>query len=95
VLAPDDAFIPPDMEAPRRGAVPVRFFGTYNFCWIESQRSLARYSAAADDERASKSRLQVLFGPRLARSCMRSTCTHLHHPAALYGSHTLGMVSGV
>ena len=67
VLSADDAFIPADMEAPRRGAVPVRFFGTYNFCWIESQRSLSRYSRAADDERASKSRMQVLCAP--SRAC--------------------------
>ena len=59
VLALEDPFIPPDMDAPRRGAVPVRFFGTYNFCWIESQRSLARYAGEPGDERAAKSKLPV------------------------------------
>lgn len=40
MLLIDDPWIPLDMEIPRRGAVPIRFFGTYNFTWIESQRNL-------------------------------------------------------
>jgi hypothetical protein len=59
VLAADDPWIPAEMEVPRRGAVPVRFFGTYNFCWIESQRSLAPFRGPGDEERASKSKLPV------------------------------------
>ena len=40
MLAEGDPYIPAGSEAPRRGAVPVRFFGTYDFSWIESQRML-------------------------------------------------------
>lgn len=40
MLEEDDPYIPAGSEAPRRGAVPVRFFGTYDFAWIESQRVL-------------------------------------------------------
>eukprot|EP00884_Botryococcus_braunii_P017990 jgi/Botrbrau1/4875/Bobra.0032s0031.1 len=52
ILAENDPFIPPGSEPPRIGAVPVRFFGTYEFAWIESQRALAPF---ADDDRVSKS----------------------------------------
>jgi hypothetical protein len=44
VLAEGDPYIPAGSEAPRRGAVPVRFFGTYDFSWIESQRMLQPFS---------------------------------------------------
>lgn len=68
VLSLGDPWIPADMEAPRRGAVPVRFFGTYNFAWIESQRSLNPCSDPLADERASKSQLKVRATPLLAAS---------------------------
>ena len=81
VLALDDAFIPADMDAPRRGAVPVRFFGTYNFCWIESQRSLAAYAGEPGDERAAKSKLPV-------RACLLlSPCVHGLWLYTLHGVH--------
>lgn len=52
VLALGDPFIPRHEEPPRRGAVPVRFFGTYDFAWIESQRALAPLAGRADDPAA-------------------------------------------
>ena len=59
VLAVDDPWIPPDMEIPRRGAVPVRFFGTYNFTWIESQRNLMPYDLGCQEDMASKGTQKV------------------------------------
>ena len=59
VLAVDDPWIPPDMEIPRRGAVPVRFFGTYNFTWIESQRNLMPYDIGCQEDLASKGTQKV------------------------------------
>ena len=35
-----DTYIPEGEEPPRLGAVPVRFFGTYAFSWIESKRAI-------------------------------------------------------
>ena len=35
-----DPYIPEGEEPPRLGAVPVRFFGTYAFSWIESKRAI-------------------------------------------------------
>lgn len=35
-----------DADPPRIGAVPVRFFGTYDFAWIESQRSLTPFECS-------------------------------------------------
>lgn len=53
VLSEKDPLIPTDQ--PRRGAVPVRFFGTYEFAWIESQRAISTFDKAYD-ERTSKSK---------------------------------------
>ena len=36
----------------------MRFFGTYEFSWIESQRALAAFSEP-DDERRAKSSAEV------------------------------------
>ena len=52
VLDDNDAYIPPGAEPPRRGAVPVRFFGTYEFSFIQSQRALAPFDDPSDDRRA-------------------------------------------
>ena len=55
VLDLSDSYIPEGEEPPRLGAVPVRFFGTYAFSWIESKRAIEPF----DDERmehASSSR---------------------------------------
>lgn len=38
-----DPYIPEGEEPPRLGAVPVRFFGTYAFAWIESKRAIEPY----------------------------------------------------
>lgn len=62
VLAIDDPWIPPDMEIPRRGAVPVRFFGTYNFTWIESQRNLMAFDQGSQDDLPSKGNTKVCTG---------------------------------
>ena len=51
MLDDHDPFIPTGSEPPRRGAVPVRFFGTYEFSWIESQRTLAAFDDLEDDRR--------------------------------------------
>ena len=59
VLATDDPWIPPDMEIPRRGAVPVRFFGTYNFTWIESQRNLLAFDQGCQDDLPAKGNTKV------------------------------------
>lgn len=50
VLAEGDPYIPAGSEAPRRAAVPVRFFGTYDFSWIESQRMLQPFSEGLADK---------------------------------------------
>ena len=50
VLTEDDPYIPTGSEPPRIGAVPVRFFGTYEFSWIESQRALAPFDVGFDDK---------------------------------------------
>ncbi len=44
VLALDDPFIPDDSARPCEGAVPVRFFGTYEFAWIEALSGLAHFT---------------------------------------------------
>lgn len=49
------------MEIPRRGAVPVRFFGTYNFTWIESQRNLMPFDLGCQDDLPTKGNTKVLF----------------------------------
>ncbi|KAL0023296.1 hypothetical protein WJX77_004317 [Trebouxia sp. C0004] len=46
VLNMSDPYIPDGEEPPRLGAVPVRFFGTYAFSWIESKRAIEPF----DDE---------------------------------------------
>ena len=46
VLNISDSYIPEGEEPPRLGAVPVRFFGTYAFSWIESKRAIEPF----DDE---------------------------------------------
>lgn len=53
VLSLADPWIPADMEAPRRGAVPVPFFGTYIFARIEFQSALGPWGEGISDERAS------------------------------------------
>ena len=35
-----DASFPPDADPPRPTAIPIRFFGTYDFAWIGSKRQL-------------------------------------------------------
>lgn len=35
-----DASFPPDEEPPRPNAIPVRFFGTYDFSWLGSKRAI-------------------------------------------------------
>jgi hypothetical protein len=58
VLDPEDPWIPPNSEAPRHGAIPVRFFGTYDFAWIENQRAVCQYDANYE-EHSSKSKQKV------------------------------------
>eukprot|EP00891_Asterochloris_glomerata_P004043 jgi/Astpho2/4043/Aster-01199 len=60
VLDERDPFIPEDNEAPRYGAVPVRFFGTYNFCWIEAHRNLAPLDEDFEG-RSSKSKVATFL----------------------------------
>lgn len=43
ILLASDPYIPEGEEPPRLGAVPVRFFGTYAFAWIESKRAIEPY----------------------------------------------------
>jgi len=50
VLKEEDPYIPAGSEPPRRGAVPVRFFGTYDFSWIESQRMLQPFQEGYADK---------------------------------------------
>ncbi|CAD7701003.1 unnamed protein product [Ostreobium quekettii] len=53
VIDESNPFIPVDSRAcPRHGAVPVRFFGTYDFAWIEAQRNLSPFDQDFDDRRA-------------------------------------------
>ena len=51
VLDDKDPYIPLGAEPPRRGAVPVRFFGTYEFSYIQSQRALAPFDDPLDHRR--------------------------------------------
>lgn len=51
VLAEDDPYIPENSEPPRHGAVPVRFFGSYDFAWIESQRALAPFDVGYEEKK--------------------------------------------
>ena len=46
VLARDDSYVPSDTEAPSEVAIPVRFFGTYDFSWIDADWRLAPFGAA-------------------------------------------------
>ena len=52
ILTASDPYIPEGEEPPRLGAVPVRFFGTYAFAWIESKRAIEPY----DQEHAEHAR---------------------------------------
>lgn len=54
-LGPRDPLIPAGAEPPRRGAVPVRFFGSGDFSWIESQRNMESFDAQSDKARANRS----------------------------------------
>ena len=67
-----DPWIPPDMEIPRRGAVPVRFFGTYNFTWIESQRNLMPYDIGLQEDLSSKGTQKVGSCEPMLRCIYRS-----------------------
>ena len=62
VLALDDPFIPEDSAQPCPGAVPVRFFGTYEFAWIETLAGLAHFTEAFLD-RCQKSKDQQFQVP--------------------------------
>ena len=55
MLEEGDPFVPAGSEPPRRGAVPVRFFGTYEFSYIESQRALLPFLVDQQDERRGAS----------------------------------------
>ena len=48
VLAEGDPYIPANDERPLPGAIPVRFFGTYDFSWIDSVDRLAPFAATFD-----------------------------------------------
>ena len=50
------SYIPEGEEPPRLGAVPVRFFGTYSFSWIESKRAIEPFDEE-HMEHAANSRL--------------------------------------
>ena len=58
VLQESDPWIPNDTEMPRPGAIPVRFFGTYDFAWIESQRAICPIDQDYE-EHSSKSKQKV------------------------------------
>ena len=36
-----DLSYPPDADPPRPTSIPIRFFGTFDFCWIGSKRAMA------------------------------------------------------
>ena len=61
VLDERDPWIPSDTEPPRRGAIPVRFFGTYDFAWIESQRAICPFEQGYE-EHSTKSKQKVRPG---------------------------------
>uniref|UniRef100_A0A061RG98 PWWP domain-containing protein n=1 Tax=Tetraselmis sp. GSL018 TaxID=582737 RepID=A0A061RG98_9CHLO len=51
VLIPGDPFIPRDGPPPRTAdAVPVRFFGTYDFSWISNQKSIVPFFSGYADK---------------------------------------------
>lgn len=67
VLTENDPSIPPGMsEPPRRGAVPVRFFGTYDFVWIESQRALTPFEVEFEEK--STNTRQPAFSQAMAEA---------------------------
>lgn len=48
-LGESDPSLPADADPPRPTSIPIRFFGTYDFCWIGSKRALADWEEAYDD----------------------------------------------
>ena len=60
VLEENDPWIPNDADVPRHGAIPVRFFGTYDFAWIESHRMICAYDKG-HAEHSKQDRQQVIF----------------------------------
>lgn len=62
VLGENDPFIPQDADPPRLGAVPVRFFGTYDFAWIETQRSLTPFLNSFQDRSSAVELKEFIIG---------------------------------
>lgn len=62
MLDPEDPWIPSNSEPPRHGAIPVRFFGTYDFAWIENHRAVCHYDSNYD-EHSSKLKQKVSAPP--------------------------------
>lgn len=62
MLDESDPWIPRDAEPPRHGAIPVRFFGTYDFAWIESHRAICPYDKG-HEEHSKHSRQKVSLPP--------------------------------
>lgn len=66
VLARDDPYVPSDARPPTAGATPVRFFGTYDFSWIEADWRLAPFGAAF--EAHSRSSRDASFATAIAEA---------------------------
>ena len=63
--------------------MPVRFFGTYNFTWIESQRNLMAFDQGCQDDLPSKGNTKVCTVPSRkdhvsSRACF---CGTIYAPA--------------
>lgn len=76
VLNMSDPYIPEGEEPPRLGAVPVRFFGTYAFSWIESKRAIEPFDEE-HLEHASSSR-QPEFQRGVSEAKHFQVRIHLH-----------------
>lgn len=85
VLKEDDPYIPAGSEPPRRGAVPVRFFGTYDFSWIESQRMLQPFEEGLADKSLQPDEDGFAASVREAQDFLVS----------LFGRYTLAPAGGV
>lgn len=87
MLDPSDPWIPKSDETPRRGAIPVRFFGTYDFAWIENQRAVCPYRHA-HAEHSSSLKQQVCHSA--ASSCDHNLLQPQCRPQEAYNTRRTG-----
>ncbi len=90
-----DPYIPEGEEPPRLGAVPVRFFGTYAFSWIESKRAIEPFDDEHVEHAANSRQPQFQRGVSEAKHFQVSNCVlpcHMGHVRSLLWSELLEFV---